>query len=80
VGEALKAQVDWLLSHGVVEAATSKASLQEPGDELLDLAAEMGADLLVAGGYGHFRMQEWIMGGVTRTLLSHGKVSVLFAH
>lgn len=80
VDQALEAQVDWLRSHGVVAAATSKASLQETGDELLDLAAEMGADLLVAGGYGHSRMQEWIMGGVTRTLLSHGKLSVLFAH
>lgn len=78
--QALEAQVEWLRTHGVVAEPTAKASLQETGDELLDLAADMGADLLVAGGYGHSRMQEWIMGGVTRTLLSHGNVSVLFAH
>lgn len=80
VDQALAAQVAWLRSHGVVASATSQASLQETGDELLDFAAEMGADLLVAGGYGHSRMQEWIMGGVTRTLLSHGNTCVLFAH
>lgn len=80
VGQALEAQVDWLQTHGVSASATSKASLQETGDELLDLAADMDADLLVAGGYGHSRVQEWVMGGVTRTLLSHGNVSVLFAH
>jgi nucleotide-binding universal stress UspA family protein len=80
VDQALQAQVDWLRSHGVIATALSRASLQDVGDELLDLAAEMGADLLVAGGYGHSRMQEWIMGGVTRALLGHGKTCVLFAH
>lgn len=80
VEKDLETQVAWLRSHDVAATAESRASLQGTGDELLDLAAEMGADLLVAGGYGHSRMQEWVLGGVTRTLLGHGATSVLFAH
>lgn len=80
VDQAMAAQVGWLRSHGVAAGSDARSTLQETGDEILDIAAEMGADLVVAGGYGHARMQEWILGGVTRTLLGHGAVCVLFAH
>ena len=39
-------------------------------DVLLDYASDIGADLLVVGGYGHSRTREMIMGGVTRDLLA----------
>jgi len=34
----------------------------------------------VCGGYGHSRLREWMLGGVTRHLLEHMTVPVLFSH
>jgi nucleotide-binding universal stress UspA family protein len=51
-----------------------------PADALLDYAADIGADLLVVGGYGHSRTREMILGGVTRDLLRHMTVPVLMSH
>jgi len=50
------------------------------GDALLSLSADLGSDLLVAGGYGHTRFREIMMGGVTRTLLKSMTIPVLMAH
>jgi nucleotide-binding universal stress UspA family protein len=50
------------------------------GELLLAQAREEGADLLVMGGYGHSRLREMLVGGVTRHLLEHTTVPVLFAH
>jgi nucleotide-binding universal stress UspA family protein len=36
---------------------------------LMDEARYFGADLIVMGGYGHSRLREWILGGVTRDLV-----------
>jgi nucleotide-binding universal stress UspA family protein len=41
---------------------------------------EEKADLIVAGGYGHSRLGEWIFGGVTRELLSASPVCCLLSH
>ena len=51
-----------------------------PADVLLDYASDIGADLLVVGGYGHSRTREMIMGGVTRDLLRHMTLPVLMSH
>jgi nucleotide-binding universal stress UspA family protein len=47
---------------------------------LLEHAREMPAQLIVAGGYGHSRLREWVMGGVTRELLVSSPVPLLFSH
>ncbi len=36
---------------------------------ILDYAADSGADFIVMGGYGHSRLREFILGGVTRSIL-----------
>jgi nucleotide-binding universal stress UspA family protein len=36
--------------------------------------------LIVAGGYGHSRVREWIFGGVTRELLAHTPVCCFLTH
>ena len=47
----------------------------------LNVAAEaIGADLIVAGGYGHSRLGEWFFGGVTDDLLNHPERFVLLSH
>src|SRR6516165_8739422 len=53
---------------------------QSIATELLRFAKEEKADLIVAGGYGHSRLGEWALGGVTRELLSKSALCCLFSH
>ncbi|WP_353959306.1 universal stress protein [Paeniroseomonas aquatica] len=48
--------------------------------ELLRAAERLDADLLVAGGYGHTRLSEWVFGGVTRDLLTACPICCLLSH
>ncbi len=50
------------------------------GAALLEEAKRHRLDLLIMGGYGHSRLQEFILGGVTRHVLGHANVSVLMTH
>jgi nucleotide-binding universal stress UspA family protein len=50
------------------------------GTELLGFAENENADLIVAGGYGHARLREWVFGGVTQALLSASPVCCLLSH
>ena len=71
-----------LARHGLSVTAArtvSDASLGE-ADALLSYAADLGADLLVMGGYGHSRMRELTLGGVTRGVLQHMTLPVLISH
>lgn len=56
----------------------------EPSDDagaaLREAAYALEADLLVLGGYGHGRLREWVLGGVTRALLHDCAVPLLMAH
>lgn len=47
---------------------------------LTDFVQETHANMLVAGGYGHSRLREWALGGVTRELLFETTVPVFFSH
>jgi nucleotide-binding universal stress UspA family protein len=49
-------------------------------EALLSHAADTGADLIVMGGYGHARLRELALGGVTRTMLQSMTVPVLMSH
>ncbi|HYM31511.1 MAG TPA: universal stress protein [Candidatus Cybelea sp.] len=70
-----------LARHGVkVTARHTLARDISEGEVLLNMAEDMGADLIVAGGYGHSRMRELAFGGVTRTLLTTMTVPVLLSH
>jgi nucleotide-binding universal stress UspA family protein len=71
-----------LARHGldVSAARTVVSDGLSPADALLDYASDIGADLLVVGGYGHSRTREMIMGGVTRDLLLHMTLPVLMSH
>ncbi|SAK60409.1 universal stress protein family protein [Caballeronia temeraria] len=56
------------------------ASEADAGEILLSRAADLGADLVVMGGYGHARWQELVLGGATRTFLASMTVPVLMSH
>jgi len=47
---------------------------------ILAHAAETGTDFMVLGGYGHSRLREFILGGVTRGILTEMTVPVLMSH
>ena len=47
---------------------------------ILSIAADAGLDLIVMGGYGHSRLQERILGGVTRGMLQSMTVPTLMSH
>jgi nucleotide-binding universal stress UspA family protein len=70
-----------LARHGVnaVASQTFGADIAV-GDILLSVAADVGADLIVIGAYGHSRLREMVLGGVTRHLLRHMTVPVLMSH
>jgi nucleotide-binding universal stress UspA family protein len=70
-----------LARHGVkAEAAHTVANDIPDGDVLLSYAADLGADMIVAGGYGHSRAREMVFGGVTRTLIEEMTVPVFLSH
>ena len=49
-------------------------------DQIFRVAAHMHADLIVAGAYGHARLTERLLGGVTRALVERSPVAVLLSH
>ena len=49
-------------------------------DALLSHAADSGADFMVMGGYGHSRLREFVLGGVTRSMLRTMTVPTLMSH
>ncbi len=50
------------------------------GDELLNEASDMGADLIVTGGYGHSRVYDFVLGATSNHLLKTITVPILLAH
>jgi len=71
----------YLSRHGVPATTELRRGSDRPvADEVLAVVEGKGADLIVAGGYCHSRMREWIFGGVTRDLLARMPVCCLLAH
>jgi nucleotide-binding universal stress UspA family protein len=70
-----------LARHGVnAEAEHLYADDIDVGDVLIGRAADIGADLIISGAYGHARWRELVLGGVTRHLLRHMPLPVLMTH
>jgi len=72
--------IHWLQRHGVravVEQGVTEVAIS---DALLSRASDLSVDLIVMGGYGHSRLRELMLGGVTRQVLARMTVPVLIAH
>jgi nucleotide-binding universal stress UspA family protein len=70
-----------LARYGIkVEVERIASSDLDPANAILSRAADTSADLLVMGGYGHSRMREFILGGVTRAILGSMTVPTLMSH
>jgi nucleotide-binding universal stress UspA family protein len=73
--------VENLKRHGVAaRAKVTIAPAERTAVELNVTADAIGADLIVAGGYGHSRLGEWVFGGVTHSLLHEPERFVLLSH
>ncbi len=70
----------WLHRHGVTAETIASPSVGDDASRLDAIAEEQGADLIVAGAYGHSRLREWVLGGVTRDLLLHESRCALVSH
>ncbi|MET3494457.1 universal stress protein [Variovorax boronicumulans] len=70
----------WLLRHGVQADVERLATSLRWADALLHRVEVSEADLLVMGGYGHPRLRERMLGGVTRDVLARATLPVLMAH
>jgi nucleotide-binding universal stress UspA family protein len=70
-----------LTRHGIrAETIRTVLAGTSTPDLLLNYAADVSADLLVVGGYGHSRLRELVLGGVTHELLRHMTLPVLMSH
>ena len=70
-----------LARHGVKVAVEQQQSDEvDVGNQILSRAADLEADLIVMGAYGHSRVRELVLGGVTRTLLDTMTVPVSMSH
>jgi len=71
----------YLARHGVkAEAASVKTDRSDVGETILSRARDIDADMIVAGAYGHSRTREWILGGVTKTLLHETTIPAFLSH
>lgn len=62
------------------EAKVIAGSDVDAGDLLLSHAADVDANLIVMGAYGHSRLRQMVLGGMTRHMLTHMTVPVLMSH
>jgi nucleotide-binding universal stress UspA family protein len=70
-----------LARHGVtVEIKRVAADNVDVQSAILAHVADSGADFMVMGGFGHSRLREFILGGVTRSILAAMPVPVLMSH
>jgi nucleotide-binding universal stress UspA family protein len=81
-GEIPGADISLHLARRGVKAETDRTvSAGLPvGEVMLSRAADLGADLIVMGAYGHSRARELLLGGATRSLLRSMTVPVLMSH
>lgn len=66
--------------HVRAEAFHLESNGDSVGVVLQRRAEQIGAQLIVAGGYGHSRLREWVLGGATRDLLLLRGVPVLLSN
>jgi nucleotide-binding universal stress UspA family protein len=71
---------DYLAAHGIKAKIVSVAAKGDAGKALLAAADKAGADLLVMGAYGHSRVRELVLGGVTKHVLQSTTIPALLAH
>jgi len=70
----------FLAARGVQADVKVLSEHGDPAPHLVKAAKAASADILVAGAFGHPRLQEWVFGGATRTFLNSEGLSVFLSH
>lgn len=72
----------WLTGHGIAASARAVVATTSEGAQLRNIASdlELDAGLVVGGAYGHTRLREWVLGGVTRDFLLQPSRCSLVSH
>lgn len=71
----------YLSLHGIpAEVKSAPQSGERVSGKLLQEATDMSADLLVMGAFSHSRLREFVLGGVTKDILTAAEVPVLMTH
>jgi nucleotide-binding universal stress UspA family protein len=70
----------WFKRHGIAAEPLAVVAGRDDAAQLDAIAQENQVDLLVAGAYGHNRLREWMLGGVTYDLLLQPSVCSLLSH
>ena len=81
-GEEPGADLAAALAHHDVEVTVDRLPSEgrSVAQRLLIHAGDIGADLVVIGGYGHWRLREMIFGGVTREMVRAAPLPLLMSH
>ena len=69
----------WLKHHGIAAHVQLETTKIDIADAMLSRAADLGADLIVMGAYGHVRWIQRMLGGATSGLLASMTVPVLMS-
>ena len=69
-----------LEKHGIPAEVHAVDGHGPVGEQLLQKAHELGADLIVMGAYAHGEWREALLGGVTRYMLDHADLPLLMRH
>jgi nucleotide-binding universal stress UspA family protein len=70
-----------LARHGLkVDVHRMTGGSIDVADALLSHVADSGADFMVMGGYGHSRLREFVLGGVTHSIFRSMTVPALLSH
>ncbi len=72
--------VAWLGRHAIKAEGSALLSTGDDATALYAIGQDKGADVVVAGAYGHSRLREWVLGGVTRDLLLSANRCSLVSH
>jgi nucleotide-binding universal stress UspA family protein len=80
-GLAAREAAQYLSRHGImVDVHEWPAKGRRVSVALLHAAAELSARFMVMGAYGHSRLRETVLGGVTRELITSATVPLLMVH
>jgi nucleotide-binding universal stress UspA family protein len=72
--------VNWLRRHDITADYLVSPSKDDDATQFISIAKQRKANLVVVGAYGHSRLREWALGGVTNELLQTADFCALLSH
>jgi nucleotide-binding universal stress UspA family protein len=72
--------LSWLRRHDIAADSLVVPSKDDDATQFISIAKQQSANLVVIGAYGHSRLREWVLGGVTNGLLQNANFCTLLSH